>query len=385
MPVAITPAGPMATTSRLAEAFGGEPGVTTGGVDEAPAKRDDRHLTAQRNIPREVANAMTDQPSLRAGIWLVRSLPKGTQAVRLMRYLEDKGWRRQAVGGRTILYHGRSFRMREEFRDPPWTLRGLYSLLTPRTAEDDDPRRIDRGLIRMWGVRSVDDVTGDYTLNTTPADSFIKFVSSKAEVERASNLADQLYQHTGIVLEPAAASLPAGVAVAQSFLPKSQLPPGVEPGDVVVVAEGGRFYAVLARDFGPGVVHDSRHVLDSGSVTATSRDPMVAVGVDPEGPGDRGSSVRADGGLTRIAKRAADLGRKHVFLVAAGRGKEGAHLQASPPHRMAYERGAYFGEDARVARNVRETGGLPLAPGRWPLPELRRYLRMFARDHGVDL
>lgn len=391
------------TDERLREAFGD--------LTEAPPK-DSGALTAQRNVPREVVNVMTSNQALRLMVWVISSVPKGAQAARLMRYLEDKGWRIAEVSGKRLLYHNRSFKMAEPPRPPTeWTVYSVYSMFSPRTADDHDYRSIDPGLVKLWGMRPVP--TGDeVVINRIPSARFIRTITSEVETEKASGLADQLHLHTGIVLEPVPVKFPVGKPVSAEQMPRQELPMGVETDDVVVMATGGGFRTVRAIDFrGKNTLPAS--TLDTGRVDVGDRGPSVdmsradpgesGLGSDyeqmmkrygvkvgqptpakaasdqgddtPEGP-----SIEGDSGLWRAYQRALALGRPSIFLVSQGEGEIDTH-----PISFRYSRTGIYGEDARVARNVRETGGLPVSSGKWKTDDLGKYIRMFQRDYGTTL
>ena len=380
-----------------------------GRVQEAPAK--DKALTAQRNIPREVVNVMTSEPAMRQTVWELSVMPKGTQAARLMRYLEDKGWRQVKVDGRRLMYHGRSFKLLEPVRPlPDWTLHAVYSLFRPLQADDTD--HIDRALLKSWGYDQ--GLTGDMiSVASTPSARFISSVTSPEVRERADYVSDQLHQHTGIVLEPLAGRVPNGEPVRRSELSATRLPQGVGPSDLVVVAEGGSFYVLLAKSFSPAAVHDSTAVISKGQTRVDdrraperpdddeasdeefgaswgrlqrkygvthgpSRKARPVAGPDPRPTSD--IHVAGDGGLTRAYERAKSLDKDHVYLVAA------PARQIDPtPIPLEYSREGIYGEDVRVARTIRQTGGLPVRPGRWRTEDLGKFLRMFRRDYGTSL
>jgi len=93
-----------------------------------------------------------------------------------------------------------------------------------------------------------------------------------------------------------------------------------------------------------------------------------------------GPDITGDGGLWRAYQRALALGRKDIFLVADGGKEIDTH-----PIPLRYSRTGIYGEDARVARSVKETGGLPVSPGRWKTDDLGKYIRMFQRDYDTVL
>ncbi|MFA6159327.1 MAG: hypothetical protein WC763_06915 [Candidatus Paceibacterota bacterium] len=399
-------------------------------VHEAPIKKPDQtHLTAQRNIPREAVNVMTMQPAMRQTIWQISELPKGTQASRLMRYLEDKGWRQTTISGRKLLYHARSYRLLEPVRPPEeWTLNGVYSLFRPRSSEDD-ARRVDNGLLKMWGYHSVGDL-GDadsVALNKSPSPRFIAFISSQKEVAGAVTLADQLFQHTGIAIEPLTANLKPGTPISRESQPLINLPPGVKADDIIVIPEHGSFYAVHAKDVSSSVVHDSTSVLKKGRtrVKEAPADPVKdaddhtdtddGMGSDwaalrkrygmkdrppsspftstkgrphfsqPEKPEENEPKVEGDGSLEEIYRIARSEGRQYIYFASSSEKKGGSPDISTLPVTLSYERGGIYGENVRVARNIRSSGGVPVKIGRWATEDLGKYVRMFRRDYSTTL
>ncbi len=460
-----------------------------GKMEEAPSEDDRRRadpIGSQRNVPREMANAITKSPPLRFTVWQVKRLPNGTQATRLMRLLEDKGWRRMKVSGRDLLVHGRSFKFLEPTEVRDWTLAGVYSILRPRTSDDErDPRAVDSGLLRLWGVRyALGGSDGQTSARERPSEEFLDFVSDAGNMGQAEQLADMFFQHTGIVVEPLGAVLPRGkvergreeaadlrgrltdlmLARAHSTDPEEteeldrkigklkrriasrtdretpgpELPPGVDPDDVVVAAEGGRMYVMRARrQPDMRVIHDSSGLIASGRATAVSRGPEGRLahaadserGTDPDdlgrriggrpsspdGPtsspmvrtpqgvsvpkawldqrpkastpsGPEGPSVRiqGDGTLSKAVDLARSEGRTHLYLVPTRSGKGPDRIPVTPVP-FGYERGGLVSELDRVASSLRATGGLPVRPGRWSTDDLGKYLRMFERDTGARL
>lgn len=304
-------------SKRLIEAF----------VNEAPAQRVKKSkaqkvntLTAQRNVPREMVNSITDSPALRHTIWQLVTLPTDPQSSRLLRYMIDKGWRKIEVQGKTLMYHARSFNHLEGAKLPEWTLYGVYSMFRPRDSSDV-PRRttttsrpemqkgfaddIDQGLLNQWGTRFVDDDMPETVTQSEPNGAFFDFICGRPNVAAAEQAADSFYQQTGIVLEPLTGKLKRGEPT--KGVEKPQLPAGVDPDDIVVLAEGGSFYALRAKDLDEDVIHDSQKVIKSGKVKVDSQVPTGALArATADDDKDAWDALRKRNGIDKTDPKPAD-------------------------------------------------------------------------------
>lgn len=314
-------------TKRLAEAFGQIDETSSVPVNEAPAKRVKSKamkvntLTAQRNVPREMVNSITDNPALRHTIWQLVTLPTDPQSSRLLRYMIDKGWRKIEVQGKTLMYHARSFNHLEGAKLPEWTLYGVYSMFRPRDSSDVPKRTtttsrpemqkgfaddIDQGLLNQWGTRFVDDDMPMTVTQSEPDKSFFDFISGRSSVAAAEQAADSFYQQTGIVLEPLTGKLKRGEPTKE--VQKPQLPGGVDPEDIIVLAEGGSFYAIRAKDLDEEVIHDSQKVIKSGKVRVDSQLPTgaLAKATAADDDNDAWSALRKRHGIDKTDPKPAD-------------------------------------------------------------------------------
>lgn len=489
---------------RLQEAFGldeaddeefGEPRATR----KTKSGEDDRRMadprTAQRNVPREMANAISKSPPYRYTVWQIKRLPQGTQAARLLRYMEDKGWRRAKISGKDVFFHARSFKLLEPSEVKNWTLDDLYSIFRPRSSDDgEDARALDSSLNRLWGMRTALGASdgSDITVSSKPSEEFLKFISSPGNMQQAEHIADLFFQHTGIVIEPLGAILPRGktdrsgedladlrnqladltlsrdhatdpderkeldAQIAdlkgqmrdvqgqsqQAAAKSANLPQGVDPEDIVVMAERGSMYVVRAKDHAEGVLHDSSRVIVHGKTTAKSRGVQgklaahtdADVGADdnyvarkygskptrpgptksdmtatpqgvqvpkawldqkpkastPDHPRDPGVKVEGDGTLTKAVQLAAKEGREFLYLMSRSEvaGKKGApadRIPTTPGGHQIGDRLEPSEEPRRVAGRLQLTGGLPVKPGKWKTSQLAGYLRIFERYHGTRL
>jgi hypothetical protein len=379
-------------------------------VHEAPTKKDSPAITAQRNLPREIVNAITSQSTLRQTVWSLSHLPKGTQSARLIRYMEDKGWRSFTVNGKKLFYHARTYKLREPVKSVPQTLYGIYSLLKPLEQDDMGREMVDLKLQKLWGIREIPGSSGmEFVQSSVPSERLLRYLTSVAP--NANELADQLYRHTGISIEPITSTMEIGTPVDYKNASRTDLPDGVLPEDIIVIAEGGSMYSLLAKNFTAGVVHDSSAVIDSGSIKVQGKQdptPSSARG-EPSASGlgkdwedlrskygmnknkDFGKEsfddVQEDnvkivgtGFLWRVYKKAKESNIQSIFFVQEG-SKSIDTMRAS----LSYSRGGIYDENVRVARNIRKTGGLPIRAGKWETEDLGKYLRMFHRDYGTTL
>jgi len=379
-------------------------------VHEAPTKKDSPAITAQRNLPREIVNAITSQSTLRQTVWSLSHLPKGTQSARLIRYMEDKGWRSFTVNGKKLFYHARTYKLREPVKSVPQTLYGIYSLLKPLEQDDMGREMVDLKLQKLWGIREIPGSSGmEFVQSSVPSERLLRYLTSVAP--NANELADQLYRHTGISIEPITSTMEIGTPVDYKNASRTDLPDGVLPEDIIVIAEGGSMYSLLAKNFTAGVVHDSSAVIDSGSIKVQGKQdptPSSARG-EPSASGlgkdwedlrskygmnknkdfgkENFDDVQEDnvkivgtGFLWRVYKKAKESNVQSIFLVQEG-SKSIDTMRAS----LSYSRGGIYDENVRVARNIRKTGGLPIRAGKWETEDLGKYLRMFHRDYGTTL
>lgn len=379
-------------------------------VHEAPTKKDSPAITAQRNLPREIVNAITSQSTLRQTVWSLSHMPKGTQSARLIRYMEDKGWRSFTVNGKKLFYHARTYKLREPVKSVPQTLYGIYSLLKPLEQDDMGREMVDLKLQKLWGIREIPGSSGmEFVQSSVPSERLLRYLTSVAP--NANELADQLYRHTGISIEPITSTMEIGTPVDYKNASRTDLPDGVLPEDIIVIAEGGSMYSLLAKNFTAGVVHDSSAVIDSGSIKVQGKQdptPSSARG-EPSASGlgkdwedlrskygmnknkdfgkENFDDVQEDnvkivgtGFLWRVYKKAKESNIQSIFFVQEG-SKSIDTMRAS----LSYSRGGIYDENVRVARNIRKTGGLPIRAGKWETEDLGKYLRMFHRDYGTTL